>query len=140
MGNLLYQIDRHIDFKSSVSSTNKLRILEKKKKKKNQNIETKRDPITIALWFGEIWSLIVDWRLQRLAEANFWAITAWTLRLCKRNFLLFSFSIWRDLVKWFYFFFFWERLFKDQVILILLFLFGSLYQLILLLPFGLGFS
>ena len=41
---------------------------------------------------------------KRLVEANFWAITAWTLRLCKRNFLLFSFSIWRDLVKGFYFF------------------------------------
>ena len=70
---------------------------------------------------------------RRLVDAKFWVITIWTLWLCNRKFLVFSSSIWRDLVKRFYFL---RKIFEDQVILILLFLFGSLYQLILLLPFG----
>ena len=133
MGNLLYQLDRHIDFKSSVSSTNKWRVFGKKKKK----IRTVREreilvPLLTDLErFGHRSS---TGGCKRLVEANFWAITAWTLRLCKRNFLVFSFSIWRDLVKGFYFFL--RKIIEDQVILILQFLFGSLSQFILLLPSG----
>ena len=41
---------------------------------------------------------------RRLVDAKFWVITIWTLWLCKRKFLVFSSSIWRDLVKRFYFF------------------------------------
>ena len=41
---------------------------------------------------------------RRLVDAKFWVITIWTLWLCNRKFLVFSSSIWRDLVKRFYFF------------------------------------
>ena len=86
----------------SVSSTNKWRVLGQKKKTRTVREREILAPLLTDLErFGHRSS---TGGCKRLVEANFSAITVWTLRLCKRKFLLFSFSIWRDLVKGFYFF------------------------------------